>query len=362
MSNPTLVGIGTSLANIALKLRIPFAKTIVKNTVYSLFVGGETLAECESTIDSLGANNVKTILDYSVEGEKTEEGFEATKEEMFRIVEIVKTAQYIPFCVIKLTGLGSFEVMKKVQAGKTLSVREQKSYEALESRVFQICEKVDQIDSKILIDGEESWIQETIDAITYKMMAHFNKHRVVVYNTYQMYRHEMYNNLVEAHRKAIDEGYQLGAKLVRGAYMEKERERAEEHNYTDPIQPDKAATDRDFDAAIRFCLDNITTISTVVGSHNEKSSSLAAQLMAEKGINKNDKRVYFAQLYGMSDNISFTLASLGYNVTKYVPYGPVRKVMPYLSRRADENTSIAGQTGREFNLIKNELKRRKTVK
>ncbi|MEL6559177.1 MAG: proline dehydrogenase family protein [Bacteroidota bacterium] len=362
MSNPALVGIGTSLANIALTLRIPFTKTIVKNTVYSLFVGGETLEGCEPTIDSLGASNVKTILDYSVEGEKTEEGFEATKEEMFRIVEIVKTAQHIPFCVIKLTGLGSFEVMRKVQAGEALNAEEQNSYESLESRVFQICERVDQIDSKILIDGEESWIQDTIDDITYRMMAHFNKNRVVVYNTYQMYRHEMYDNLVESHRNAIDAGYQLGAKLVRGAYMEKERERAEELNYTDPIQPDKATTDKDYDAAIRFCLDNISTISTVVGSHNEKSSSLTAELMAEKGINKNDKRVYFAQLYGMSDNISFTLASLGYNVTKYVPYGPVRKVMPYLSRRADENTSIAGQTSREFNLIKSELKRRKTVK
>lgn len=362
MSNPALVGLGTSLANIALKLRIPFVKSIVKSTIYSLFVGGETLEECESTIDSLGSSNVKTILDYSVEGEKTEEGFEATKEEMFRIVEIVKTARHIPYCVIKLTGLGSFEVMQKIQANEKLTQAEKKSYEELENRVFQICEKVDQIDSKILIDGEESWIQDTIDAITYKMMAQFNKHRVVVYNTYQMYRHQMYDNLVESHRVALQKGYQLGAKLVRGAYMEKERERAEEFNYQNPIQPDKATTDKDYNLAIKFCLDHISTISTVVGTHNENSSAFTTQLMEEYGLNKNDKRVYFAQLYGMSDNISFTLASLGYNVTKYVPYGPVRKVMPYLSRRADENTSIAGQTSREFNLIRSELKRRKTVK
>ena len=362
MSNGTLVDFGTTWANVALKLRVPFAKTIIKNTVYSLFVGGETLDECESTIDNLGASNVKTILDYSVEGEKTEAGFEATKEEMFRIIDVTKTARYIPFVVIKLTGLGSFEVMRKVQAGESLSDEEQQAFESLKKRVYDICSRVDDIESKILIDGEESWIQDTIDDIVYEMMATFNKKRVVVYNTYQMYRHEMYNNLVEAHRQATEKGYQLGAKLVRGAYMEKERERAEELNYVDPIQPDKAATDRDYNEAVKFCLNNITSISTVVGTHNEKSSALTAELMEEKGLAKGDKRVYFSQLYGMSDNISFTLASLGYNVSKYVPYGPVRKVMPYLSRRAEENTSIAGQTSREYKLIKSELKRRKTIK
>lgn len=362
MSNPTLVGFGTTLANTALKLRLPFARTAIKNTVYSLFVGGETLEECESTIDALGASNVKTILDYSVEGEKTEEGFEATKEEMFRIVEVVRTAKHIPFLVIKLTGLGSFDVMKKVQAGKELSEKEKASFDALKSRVLQICEKVDEIGSKLLIDGEESWIQNTIDDITYEMMARFNQKRVVVYNTYQMYRHDMYQNLVEAHRTALQNGYQLGAKLVRGAYMERERERAEEMGYPDPMQPDKKSTDKDYNLAVKFCLDHITTISLVAGTHNEASCAYTAALMEEYGLRKDDKRVYFAQLYGMSDNISFTLASLGYNVTKYVPYGPVNKVMPYLARRAAENTSIAGQTSREFNLIRSELKRRKTEK
>ena len=362
MSNNTLVDMGTWLANLSLKLHLPFVKAIIKNTIYSLFVGGETLEECESTIDMLGESNVMTISDYSVEGEKPEAGFEATKEEMFRIIEVTKTARYVPFVVIKLTGLGSFGVMQKVQAGKSLTSQEQKSFEALKRRVFEICSAVDEIGSKILIDGEESWIQDTIDGIVYEMMARFNKSRVVVYNTYQMYRHEMYHNLVEAHRLAIENGYQLGAKLVRGAYMEKERERAEEHGYTDPIQPDKVATDRDYNEAVRFCLNNISTISTVVGTHNEKSSALTAELMNEKGLAKSDKRVYFSQLYGMSDNISFTLATLGYNVTKYVPYGPVRKVMPYLSRRAEENTSIAGQTSREYNLIRREIARRKTIK
>ncbi|MGB3467701.1 MAG: proline dehydrogenase family protein [Cyclobacteriaceae bacterium] len=362
MSNPGLVGFGTSLANLALRLKIPFTKSIIKNTVYSLFVGGETLEECESTIDELGASNVKTILDYSVEGEKTEEGFEATKEEMFRIVEVVKTAKHIPFLVIKLTGLGSFDVMKKVQAGEQLSQKEQSSFEALRSRVDQICERVDEIGSKILIDGEESWIQDTIDDITYDMMAKYNRNRVVVYNTYQMYRHDMLENLKVSHSNALENGYQLGAKLVRGAYMERERERAEEMGYPDPMQPDKQATDRDYDLAVKFCLDHISTISLVVGTHNEASAAYTAALMEEYELEKNDKRVYFAQLYGMSDNISFTLASLGFNVTKYVPYGPVDKVMPYLARRADENTSIAGQTSREFNLILKELKRRKTEK
>ena len=362
MSNNSLVDIGTGLANCALKVRLPFVKYVIKNTIYSLFVGGETLHECEATIDNLGAANVKTILDYSVEGEKTEEGFEATKEEMFRIIEVTKTARHIPFVVIKLTGLGSFDVMQKVQAGEELTDEEQEAYKALKNRVFEICSRVNDIDSKILIDGEESWIQDTIDAIVYDMMARFNKDKVVVYNTYQMYRHEMYTNLVEAHRKAMEHGYQLGAKLVRGAYMEKERERAEEHNYQDPIQPDKAATDRDYNEAVKFCLNNVTTISTVVGTHNERSSALTAELMEEKGLAKSDKRVYFSQLYGMSDNISFTLASLGYNVSKYVPYGPVRKVMPYLTRRAEENTSIAGQTSREYNLIKSEIERRRKSK
>ncbi|MEL7147245.1 MAG: proline dehydrogenase family protein, partial [Bacteroidota bacterium] len=296
MSNGALVDVGTNLANLSLQLRLPFVRTIIKNTIYSLFVGGETLDECEATIDHLGAANVMTILDYSVEGEKTEAGFEATKEEMFRIIEVTRTARYIPFVVIKLTGLGSFEVMRKVQAKETLSAEEQQAFDSLKKRVFEICSRVDAIDSKILIDGEESWIQDTIDDIVYEMMATFNKTRVVVYNTYQMYRHAMYNNLVEAHRMAMEQGYQLGAKLVRGAYMEKERERAEELGYQDPIQPDKTATDRDYNEAVKFCIANVETVSTVVGTHNEASSSLTANLMEENGLARNDKRVYFSQL------------------------------------------------------------------
>ncbi len=358
MSNPSLVNIGTKLALLSLKVYLP-VKGMIKNTVFSQFVGGETLAECESTIDQLGAAGVETILDYSVEGEDSEEGFEATKEEMFRIIEIAKSARYIPFCVIKLTGLGSFEVMRKYQAKENLSEDEQKSLNALRKRVKQICQRVSDINSRILIDGEETWIQDTIDEITYEMMAEYNLGKVVVYNTYQIYRHDMYVNLVEAYGNAIKNGYLLGAKLVRGAYMEKERDRAEDLKYQDPIQPNKEKTDQDYNEAIKFCLSKVETISTVVGTHNDESSAVTTQLMQDFGINKEDKRVYFAQLYGMSDNISFTLASQRYNVAKYVPYGPVKKVMPYLTRRAEENTSIAGQTNREYNLIKNELRRRK---
>ncbi len=358
INNPWLVKIGTTLAIWAMNLRLP-VKGLIKATVYKQFVGGESVYDCEHTIDTLGDSGVRTILDYSVEGQENYKSFEHTKEEMFRIIEITKTARFIPFCVMKLTGLGSFTMMEKLQAGKPLNEDEQEAHKNWRERVIQICERVDAIGSRILIDAEETWIQNVIDDITYEMMERFNKNRPVVFNTYQMYRKGMYDNLVEAHRIAGEKGYFLGAKLVRGAYMEKERDRSEELEYPSPIQATKAATDEAYNKALEFCVQNVKTLSVVNGTHNEFSSSYLTTLMNKHGLSPNDERIFFAQLYGMSDNISFTLASMGYNVAKYVPYGPVKKVMPYLSRRADENTSIAGQSSREYLLIEKEIKRRK---
>ncbi len=360
INNPWLVKIGTTLSIWAMNLRLP-VKGLIKATVYKQFVGGESVYDCEEAIDDLGASGIKTILDYSVEGQGDEAGFEMTKQEMFRIIEITKTARFIPFCVMKLTGLGSFAMMEKIQAGEELGEEEKQAFDRFKERVLDICQKVSDIDSRLLIDAEESWIQNVIDDITYEMMEKFNKKRPVIYNTYQMYRNDMYANLVEAHRQATEKGYYLGAKLVRGAYMEKERARAEEMGYPSPINATKADSDADFNKGIEFCVQNIKTTGLVAGTHNENSSGMLASLMNQHGLSANDERIFFAQLYGMSDNISYILAEKGFNVAKYVPYGPVRKVMPYLSRRADENTSIAGQSSREFKLITTEIKRRKTI-
>ncbi len=360
MSKPWMVKVGTVMTNMALKLHLP-VKGIIKKTLFNQFCGGESVKDCSAKINLLGDHNVQTILDYSVEGLKNEDGYNDTKEEALRVIDFASTNDHIPFCVLKLSGLGSTELMTKAQAKEKLTEVEKTKLYYAEQRVDEIVKKASSKGLMVMIDAEESWFQSFIDGVAYRMMEKYNKERPVVYNTYQLYRHDMLERLKRAQVEAEVKGYYIGAKLVRGAYMEKERDRAEDMGYESPIHRNKEAVDKDYDEALRFCMLHIDKMGICAGTHNEKSSKLLTQLMAEQNISNMDNRIFFGQLLGMSDNISFKLADLGYNVAKYVPYGPVEKVLPYLFRRAEENTSIAGQSGREYTLVKKELRRRKSA-
>jgi proline dehydrogenase len=356
LNNNLISDLGIRLANLAFQLKLPI-KGIMKKTMFGHFCGGETIAETIQACKYLARYGVHSILDLSVEGKGDEDSFDQTGEEIYQtLVESSKT-DYMPFGVFKTTGLGDFHIMEKIQAGEKLSSDEEISLAKMKARVDRLCKAAHDLGLKILVDAEESWFQNVIDDLAYEAMEKYNRERCVVYNTYQMYRHDSLDRLKKAHQEALEKGYLLGAKPVRGAYMEKERERAKEMNYQDPIQPNKAATDRDYDAAIKYCVENGAYL--VCATHNEKSSLHLTDLMNLHGLEPKSDRVFFSQLYGMSDVISFNLAKAGYHVVKYVPYGPVEKVMPYLTRRAAENTSIAGQSSREFELVKKEMRRRK---
>ncbi len=361
INHPAISRIGTNLVKFALNIKLP-VRHLIKKTIFRQFVGGETIADCEPTIQLLARYHIKTILDYSVEGEKTEKGFEQTTLETLATLERAKGSELFPFAVFKVTGIADAKLLEKIQAGHTLTTEEESAFQRVKDRVERLCQAASDTDTRILIDGEESWIQEVIDDLAEAMMEKFNKGKAVVYNTYQMYRKDMLANLKKAFQHAAMKQYQLGAKLVRGAYMEKERERAQEKGYPDPIQPNKKATDEDYNRALVFCLNNKQRIALVSGSHNEYSNYYLTVLMQKYNVAPQDPSIYFSQLYGMSDHISFNLAKAGYNVAKYVPYGPLEAVMPYLFRRAEENTSVAGQSSREFTLIKKELKRRRHSK
>lgn len=357
LNNNLISDLGIGLANLAFKLKLP-VKGIMKKTMFGHFCGGETISESIHACKHLADYGVHSILDLSVEGKGDEESFDQTCEEIYQtMVESAKT-DYMPFGVFKVTGLGDYHIMEKIQAGKKLTSEEEAAFAKLKGRVDKLCKAAHDLGLKILVDAEESWFQNVIDDLAYEAMEKYNRERCVVYNTYQMYRHDSLARLQKAHQVALEKGYLFGAKPVRGAYMEKERERAQEMGYVDPIQPNKAATDRDYDAAIKYCVENGAYL--VCATHNEKSSLQLTELMNLHGLEPKSDRVFFSQLYGMSDVISFNLAKAGYHVVKYVPYGPVEKVMPYLTRRAAENTSIAGQSSREFEQIKREMRRRKT--
>ena len=361
INNNLISGFGTKGVKLALKLNLP-VKKLIKNTVFQQFCGGEDIPQCQNTIEKLARYKIKTILDYAVEGAETEESYEHTTDEIIRTIERAKKSPNIPFSVFKPTGLGSAAILEKKQLRKPLTEQEKEAFERIEERFDKICRTAFLNDVRIMIDSEDSWYQEAIDDLVYEMMIRYNKKKPIVYNTYQMYRKYMLENLKKAFLMAARENIFLGAKLVRGAYMEKERARASAKGYEDPILADKAATDQAYDAALKFCIDNKQRIALVSGSHNEYSNYYLTVLMDKYGIRKNDENVYFAQLYGMSDHISFNLAKAGFNVVKYVPYGPVSSVMPYLFRRAEENTAIAGQSSREYLLIKRELRRRKQAR
>lgn len=357
MNNPTLVSQGTALSTWALRVGLP-VKGLIRATIFAQFCGGETIETCQKTIDSLAAAGIGTILDYSVEGEKNKAAFDATCEETLATIRRAAGNEAIPFSVFKVTGLARFGLLEKKQAGSPLTAEEQSEWERAYQRVERISAEAARLGVRLFFDGEETWIQDVIDQLCYQMMARFNRERPIIWNTYQLYRRASLGNLKEAYAQAQAQGYYLGAKLVRGAYMEKERARAESMGYPDPIQPNKAASDADYDGALLFCLDHLEGIAFCAGTHNEASSKLLALEMEKRGLAHNDERIWFSQLLGMSDNISYLLAGRGYNVAKYVPYGPVEAVIPYLSRRARENTSVAGQSSRELNLIVRERQRR----
>ncbi|MBU0694989.1 MAG: proline dehydrogenase family protein, partial [Bacteroidetes bacterium] len=343
----------------ALAIRIPISG-LIKATIFKQFCGGETINECTSTIEKLADVGVGTILDYSVEGEEDEDAFDQTEKEIiYTIKKAVELPQAIPFCVFKVTGLARFGLLEKINDKVDLKEFEKLEWKKALNRIEEICKTAYEAQKHIMIDAEESWIQDVIDDVAIEMMRKFNKEKAIVFNTYQLYRHDKLSSLIVDEALARTEGFYLGAKLVRGAYMEKERKRAAEMDYTSPIQPDKTSTDKDYNAAVDFCLENISHVSFVAGTHNQHSCQLLADEMELKGIEPKHPHVYFSQLLGMSDNLSFNLSNAGYNVAKYVPYGPLKAVLPYLFRRAEENTAIAGQMGRELKLISKEMKRRK---
>ncbi len=358
ISSNFLTKVGPPVTNLFLNIGLPI-KGIIKATIFKQFCGGETIAECEHTIEQLAIGNVGTILDYSVEGEDEEAVFDFTCEEIIRTIERAAGDKRIPITVFKITGIGRFGLLEKLDAKKALTIDELAEFEKVKLRCEKICRTAYEKNVPIMVDAEESWIQDTIDELAIDMMRLFNKERIIVYNTYQMYRHDKLADMKADHLIAKASGFILGVKMVRGAYMEKERKRAEEMGYQSPIQPDKASSDHDYDSSLHYCMEHISDIAFVCGTHNEESCRVLALLLDEYQIAHNHPHVYFAQLLGMSDNLSFNLSDAGYNVTKYVPYGPVKAVMPYLFRRAQENTSIAGQTSRELGLIMKEKQRRK---
>ncbi|GAC1527025.1 MAG: proline dehydrogenase family protein [Sediminibacterium sp.] len=364
MGYPWFVQIGTRITPFVMKTGLP-VHGIIRKTIFKQFVGGETLEETAAVGDTLGKYGVKVILDYGVEGKDGEESFDHAAEEFIRVINYAATQKNIPFISIKVTGLARVGLLKtlneapRLRSGIHDHEEEIDEWDRVRERMYTICEVAAEKNIGVLVDAEESWIQDPIDRLTMEMMEIFNKDKVIVYNTIQLYRHDRLHFLKMSHQIAQQQGFMLGIKLVRGAYMEKERSRAYEKGYPSPIQPDKISTDKDYNAAIVFCIDHIDQVSIIVASHNEESNMLTAKLLDNKRLSHNHQHIHFSQLYGMSDNITFNLAKEGFSVSKYLPFGPIRDVIPYLMRRAQENSSVSGQTGRELSLIRKELERRK---
>ena len=359
ISYPVLVKIGNPVIKVCSALRIPIG-WIVKPTAFKHFVGGETLEDCQHAVDKLKTANVYSILDYSVEGKETDKAIESALQETIRAVKNAGRNPHIPFAVFKPTAFGKHQTLEVLSGRGRADEKILKEGEEFRARIGQLCKTAHENEIPIMIDAEDTYIQNFIDQVVLDMMRKYNKEKTIVFNTYQMYRHDRIGILEADIKAARDEKFFLGAKFVRGAYMERERARAEKMNYSDPIQPDRESTDRDYNLALKISMDNLDVVSIFNGTHNEFSSMYLAELMIEQKVDSADKRIWFSQLYGMSEHISFNLASAGFNVAKYVPYGPVRFVLPYLMRRVEENSSVKGQTGRELSLIKKERQRRKS--
>lgn len=361
ISSNLLVKVGPPMTNLALNIGLPI-KGIIRKTIFKHFCGGENITDCKTAIQELAKRGTGTILDYSVEGEDTEVDFDRTHREVLKTVQEAKNNPNIPFSVFKPSGLGRFELFEKKNAKQALDSNEQAEFDRIVQRIDSICKACHESGVMVLIDAEHSWIQDVIDDLAREMMRKYNREKPIVFNTYQLYRHDKLASLKADFYFAETDDFYLGAKLVRGAYMEIERERAEEKGYPSPINPNKEATDRDYNEGITFCLDHIDRIAFMAGTHNEFSCKFLASEMEKRSLSHDHPWIYFAQLLGMSDNLTFNLAAAGYRAAKYMPYGPVESVMPYLFRRAQENTSVAGQTGRELALIMQEKRRRKAIK
>jgi proline dehydrogenase len=356
---PSIVKLGKGFTTFALKTHLPI-NGIIRSTIFKQFCGGETINECEKVTSELNSFGIGTILDYSVEGKTSAEDFEKTTKEIIATIFKAKDNPAIPYAVFKVTGIATFSILEKYNnLNSELSENDKLEFQGILNRVDRICKAAFDNGVPVFIDAEETWIQNTIDRLTVSMMNKYNKDKAIVFNTLQMYRHDRILFLQNAIQDARQNGYHYGIKLVRGAYMEKERERALQNGYTSPIQATKKDSDNDYNKALEIIIENLDVLALCAGTHNEESSAFLAELIESKGLNKNDKRIYFAQLLGMSDHISYNLSNSNYNVAKYVPYGPICEVLPYLLRRADENTSVAGQTGRELSLLMIEKKRRK---
>jgi proline dehydrogenase len=375
MNNPMLVKLGTRLTPWAIKAGLP-VKGVIRQTIFKQFVGGETMETSIPVIRKMDHFHVQVILDYGVEGKEGEANFDHAADEFMRVIRFAATQSNVPFMSVKVTGFARFSLLEKIdelmqaskedsliaryQAGyQLLSREEQEEWERVKQRMEKICGEAVASHIGFLVDAEESWIQDPVDALTMLMMDKYNKGKLIVYNTFQMYRHDRLHFLHQCYQAAVERKFLLGAKLVRGAYMEKERKRAAEMGYPSPIQPDKEATDRDYNEGVRFCMEHLDQIGLIVASHNEKSNLMAVQLMLSRGGPLDHHHLHFSQLYGMSDNITYNLAKAGCSVSKYLPFGPIKDVVPYLMRRAQENTSVGGQTSRELSLIKKEMERRK---
>lgn len=358
ISSQPLVRIGTAATNFALKAKLP-VEGLIRSTVFDHFCGGVSEDDCLPVIDKLYTEHVSSVLDYSVEGKETTDQFDSALQKIVKIIHFCDEREAMPIVVFKPTAFGRFYLYQKKTEGKAFTEDEQAEWSRIVARFDTVCKLAHQKDVEVLIDGEESWMQDAADDLVEAMMQKYNAKKAIVYNTLQCYRWDRLAYLKQLHERAKTKGFKIGMKIVRGAYMEKERKRAEEKAYKSPICTNKAITDTNFDTTLRYILEHVKDISVFIGTHNETSCYLAMELMQTYGISKADTNVWFGQLYGMSDHISFNLAANGYNVAKYIPFGPVKDVMPYLIRRAEENTSVAGQTSRELGLIKAEKNRRK---
>lgn len=360
MNNKNLVSVGKNLVRFAMAVHLPI-NGIIKNTIYKHFVGGTSIDDCSKTIERLASRHVFSILDYAQEGEESEEAFNATCQEVIRTIEFAQHNPAVPFSVFKITGIARFDLLAKVSSGSELTDAEVVEFQKVEERVDAIFRRGYELNVPVMVDAEETWIQPVLDDMVMRLMAQYNKKKAIVQNTYQMYRHDSIERIKKHHQMALEGGFRFGLKIVRGAYMEKERARAAEKGYPSPIQPDKPSTDRDFNNIIHYFVNHVDSIDFMVSTHNEESTQLLTSLIDERKLPRNHPGIYFSQLYGMSDHITYSLAEEGYNVAKYVPYGAVKTMMPYLFRRAEENSSVKGQSSRELNMIRKELRRRRSL-
>jgi len=358
ISNEPLVKMGSVITNFAFKAHLP-VENLIRATVFDHFCGGVNERDCLPVVDRMWEKGVCSVLDYSVEGKEEEDPFDTATETILTILDFVKEKEAIPYAVFKPTGFGRFALYQKISEKKELTKKEEAEWQRVVNRFDKVCKKAHALEVSLLIDGEESWMQDAADDLVEEMMRKYNKKKRIVFNTLQAYRWDRLTYLKALHKRAVKDGFFVGMKIVRGAYMEKENDRAKEMRYTSPICKTKLETDENFNDAVAYIVDNLDVLSIFSGTHNEESCYRLMELIEEKGIAKNNDHIWFGQLYGMSDHISYNLAAHGYNVAKYLPFGPVRDVMPYLIRRADENTSVAGQTSRELSLLKKERKRRK---